>query len=451
MSTLIFDNQLTPATPSTGTTAIFVDSGNGHTSQIDDTGTVIDLAAGGGSGVSFGGSATAFTPTFVQYIDNGGLQYGDALFTRDSVTNETNILRTFASANITSVSDTLGDGNFSGVFTGIVPTTYTITCDGNGVPDTFSWTDGTNSGAFVPMSNSPTLLSNGLSVDFGNLTGHIIGNSHVVIYTPLTATSGFASSNTFGPPASFSFIGNGTDSALAGVYDGTIFGQSGYGAVLNSDSGSVSVGINAQIEHAQMRWGDASVTAEVEIKVDGAHLLYDDGVGGQTQGIQAQGGGITMIGNIRTGGNGTLATINDVLKTYKMQGSVNGGIGATIFADYGNDVVGIGDMDFLTADFTAIRVFYGADTIEFTNDAHNSLRFDGVLHTFSFGDVDGMHNRTRVVVDDGNLGINLFATHFNLSALTNYANNAAAVTGGLNVGDLYYTNVAGDGVVKIVV
>lgn len=35
--------------------------------------------------------------------------------------------------------------------------------------------------------------------------------------------------------------------------------------------------------------------------------------------------------------------------------------------------------------------------------------------------------------------------------LTEYADNAAAIVGGLVVGDLYYTNVAGDGIVKIVI
>jgi hypothetical protein len=37
-----------------------------------------------------------------------------------------------------------------------------------------------------------------------------------------------------------------------------------------------------------------------------------------------------------------------------------------------------------------------------------------------------------------------------ISGLTNYADNAAALVGGLVVGDLYYTNVAGSGILKIV-
>ena len=42
-----FENDITPSTPSTGFTKLFVDSGDGHTKQIDDTGTVTDLVSGG--------------------------------------------------------------------------------------------------------------------------------------------------------------------------------------------------------------------------------------------------------------------------------------------------------------------------------------------------------------------------------------------------------------------
>lgn len=41
-------------------------------------------------------------------------------------------------------------------------------------------------------------------------------------------------------------------------------------------------------------------------------------------------------------------------------------------------------------------------------------------------------------------------THVKLAQLQDFANNAAALAGSLVAGDLYYTNVAGDGVVKIV-
>lgn len=49
----------------------------------------------GGDGVVFGDPATGFDPGFVQYIDQDGNQYGDDLFTRNSITLDTNIFRTY--------------------------------------------------------------------------------------------------------------------------------------------------------------------------------------------------------------------------------------------------------------------------------------------------------------------------------------------------------------------
>lgn len=45
----------------------------------------------------------------------------------------------------------------------------------------------------------------------------------------------------------------------------------------------------------------------------------------------------------------------------------------------------------------------------------------------------------------------LKALHINTNSLQNFATNAAAITGGLAVGDLYYTNTAGQATLKIVV
>ena len=47
--------------------------------------------------------------------------------------------------------------------------------------------------------------------------------------------------------------------------------------------------------------------------------------------------------------------------------------------------------------------------------------------------------------------LQIHSTHINLPSLAQYANNAAALAGGLTAGDLYYTNVGGDGVIKIVI
>lgn len=52
----------------------------------------------------------------------------------------------------------------------------------------------------------------------------------------------------------------------------------------------------------------------------------------------------------------------------------------------------------------------------------------------------------------GKVGIGMTANSpFAVSGLTAYANNAAAISGGLASGDFYYTNVAGDGIIKRVI
>ena len=47
MSDVQFSNKITPSTPPTGKTKIFTDSADKHTKQVDDTGAVTDLTAGG--------------------------------------------------------------------------------------------------------------------------------------------------------------------------------------------------------------------------------------------------------------------------------------------------------------------------------------------------------------------------------------------------------------------
>lgn len=54
---------------------------------------------------------------------------------------------------------------------------------------------------------------------------------------------------------------------------------------------------------------------------------------------------------------------------------------------------------------------------------------------------------------NGHVGINNTnpTSQLSVSGLQNFANNADAISGGLKAGDFYYTNTAGDGVLKVVI
>jgi hypothetical protein len=76
-----------------------------------------------------------------------------------------------------------------GIYTGTINRTYKIEIDGNGVPDTFRWSD--TGGApwnatGVPVTGSNQLLNNGLVVRFNSTTGNTIGDDltfSVLIFT----------------------------------------------------------------------------------------------------------------------------------------------------------------------------------------------------------------------------------------------------------------------------
>jgi hypothetical protein len=73
--------------------------------------------------------------------------------------------------------------SYSGAFTN--GDSYTLT-NYSGNTDTFSWSlDGVSQGAKIPVSLSPTALSQGISVTFSNLTGHIIGDKWQITAFPM--------------------------------------------------------------------------------------------------------------------------------------------------------------------------------------------------------------------------------------------------------------------------
>ena len=213
-------------------------------------------------------------------------------------------------------------------FSGTYPTTYTITVAGTGTPDTFDWTDGTNSGTGVSMSTSLITLSNGMEISFGATTGHTLTESWTWTYS-------YVNQNVL------DFSNN--DYKFQSVLDTDTFGyQIGDNILGNRIKGSLNTWVNGSdsgIIGILREGDDVKITNSINFSTGeicefyigrlGAYLIVGDGLGGTTElnntgttfytwsntvvgynGIENS-SGVTSIGNI-SGGNNTKITIDDV-------------------------------------------------------------------------------------------------------------------------------------------
>lgn len=79
--------------------------------------------------------------------------------------------------------------------------------------------------------------------------------------------------------------------------------------------------------------------------------------------------------------------------------------------------------------------------IQCTSGGTTMLELDKANKQYSLGDLEGVDNSTLIMVDDTARTITLSAnTAIKIPGLLNFANNAAAITGGLTVGTLYRNN-----------
>lgn len=88
-----------------------------------------------------------------------------------------------------------------------------------------------------------------------------------------------------------------------------------------------------------------------------------------------------------------------------------------------------------------------------SNNEGSEIQLDNPYGLTDIGDAQGNANGNKIRIDDRTASpkIIIASTHINLSGSQDFANNAAAITGGLSTGDLYYTNSGGSAVIKIVV
>ncbi len=223
----------------------------------------------------------------------------------------------------------LDDLTVAGLFTGTVPTTYTVTVASTGTPDTFDWTDGTNTGTGVSMSTSPISLSNGISISFGADTGHTLSDSWTWTYSTVNQNVLDFSNNdykfqstfgtdTFGYQIGDNILGYGlkgsvntyTNTAGDFGYIGLLTqgGSPGLGNVINFSTGE-SVALALQNNGLFIDVHD-STSDSYSQSASSTTFALKNTISGIEHGISQSAGAVT-IGNI-SGGNNTKISIDDV-------------------------------------------------------------------------------------------------------------------------------------------
>lgn len=95
--------------------------------------------------------------------------------------------------------------------------------------------------------------------------------------------------------------------------------------------------------------------------------------------------------------------------------------------------------------------------IQKSDGTDTAFYIDILSRIYSLGDIGSVGAGTRMIINDTTQLISFIASilqinaTLNLSNVQEFANNAAAITGGLVVGDIYQTTVAGDAFLKRVI
>jgi hypothetical protein len=299
----------------------------GDTSDGDNLkkGLVSDIVALSGGG----GGSPAGSDTQIQ-INQSGAFFADSTFQKSDTDFNVGLDHTQQSA-VTFTGSGLDDLTVSGIFSGTVPTTYTVTVASTGTPDTFDWTDGTNSGTGVSMSTSPTLLSNGISITFGADTGHTLTDSWTWTYSYVNQNVLDFSNNdykfqsvlgtdTFGYQITDNILGygitgavnswsNSSDFALSGLFDAE--GGFGHNTLFNYGDGtdnkisllknSVVLQLNnSSSQKGSLIFSNISFALTNNTSSDRNGIIFNEA-----------NSGLLTIGNL-SGGNGTSITIDDL-------------------------------------------------------------------------------------------------------------------------------------------
>jgi len=361
----------------------------------------------------------------------------------------------------------LDDLSTSGAFTGLIGISYTVTVSATGTPDSFDWTD-TNggSGTNVPMSTSPTLLSNGIEVVFGADTGHTLTDNWTFDGVPASTTYG-KMLNLDGANQEFSFgdVDGISDSAKLKITGGD---KPEYVNYFNDNGDFRVVGsLNSQ-EYLTIGGNSGSSAAEFKLddhfsifdssgnqyfylnKADGEYTIGQNGVGDSNVSISNSSGIVFIQSQNQIG-----ALVAD--SGFYLNGGANdsrtyftGKIGSTGFSTgldlrFKENKYSIGDIGtinngtYLEINDNAKNVNNYTDQFYIRNSASTSnvtFSTDTATLSATIGDVNGTGNNTKITIDDVNEQITI-------SNLPAYDDDTAAGVGGLTAGMVYMTTGSG--------
>ena len=282
---------------------------------------------------SGGGGSPAGSNNQIQ-INQSGAFFADSTFQKSDTDFNVGLDYTTQSA-VTFTGSGLDDLTLGGIFSGTASTTYTVTVAGTGTPDTFDWTDGTNSGTGVSMDTSPITLSNGVEISFGTDTGHTLTESWTWTYSYVNQNVLDFSNNdykfqstfgtgTFGYQISDNLLGLGYEGSAMTLSDGS--GNSGFRGlyietskgdifvednITLSDGTTVTAGINMSAPaHSIYSYNGSSFKYGASLVSPEESNLYIGNDEGNKTGFFVQ-DNTTFFGN-KDGGNNTRITIDDV-------------------------------------------------------------------------------------------------------------------------------------------
>lgn len=318
-------------------------------------GATVSGGGGGGAGVSLGGAQTGFTNGEIQYISQSGTQFGDTNFTRNSVTQEMNLITNF------------GSGITGGLIT---------------------------AASFAPVNNQPaTFFYYGETPTSG-------GNQTNGVVAIVNDAAGALGTN---DPAFVLVQSNNTNQNQVGVqlsaYNG--FGQ------LQASSNANSVFASFVVANSFSAHGQAAAQTDY-----GGSFSYNDSNGNFWLDITSGDNPNVSFGDLQGNGNQTAFYLTDASQTFEFRGFGHIASDRIAVFNNANRIAKIGDVDFdwngtlLTIDDIGESIFAGAIGSVGLGDTSGDpwVQASPSAGNAKIGDINQVYSGDKIIVQTNTTG-----------------------------------------------